>query len=108
MTKFRRAFAPNPSPRYDQSAPLLIADSIIYVCNKPLYDDLIDQAADYERMISNVMKDFDPERDLIIDFGDPLIFAMMVYFVSDFDPVYVGRYNKKLAKYTVATLRGWW
>jgi hypothetical protein len=108
LSKFKRAFAPNPSPRYDQSAPLLIADEIVYVCSKPLYDDLITQAKDYETMIINMMKDFNPQNDVIIDFGDPLIFAMMVYHVSDFDPVYVGRYNKKLAKYTIATLSGWW
>lgn len=108
MSKFKRAFAPNPSPRYDQSAPLLIADEVVYVCSKPLYDDLIDRAEDYEIMITNMMKDFCPSEDVIIDFGDPLIFAMMVYHVSDLDPVYVGRYNKKPGKYTIATLSVWW
>lgn len=108
MSKFKRAFAPNPSPRYDQDAPLMIADEVVYVCSKPLYDDLIDQSADYEQMISNVMRDFNPQTDVIIDFGDPLIFAMIVYFVGDYDPVYVGRYNKKLGKYTVTTLHEWW
>jgi len=108
MAKFKRAFAPNPSPRYDQTAPLMIADEIVYACSKPLYDDLVAHAQDYEKSISNMMKDFNPDSDIIIDFGDPLIFAMMIYYVGDHDSVYVGRYNKKLNKYTIVTLSSWW
>jgi len=111
MTKrFRKAFAPHPSPKYDTAPVNELADEIVYVCGSPMFDNIIDRRDMFEDKIVEAFDgDFDPELDVIVDFGDPLVFAMMVCYAAilcvDNDvlgsstPITVGRYSRATNKY---------
>lgn len=107
MQKFRRAFAANPSPRLDTAPLNQIADMVVYVCATPMYDNLMDRRELFEDRVEQMLIDYDPEFDIIVDFGDPVIFAMMVYFLSD-DKIKIARYSRKDGQYTIKEIDQWW
>lgn len=110
MDKFRKAFIPNPVGRFDDKLSEL-ADEVIPVCPTPIYDTLIDDddmLSAYKNRISKILDDFNPELDVMLDYGDPLIFAMMIYYLADSDKITVGRYNRKTEKYVFHNICPWW
>jgi hypothetical protein len=107
MPKFRRAFAANPSPRLDTAPLREIAEKIVYVCATPMYDNVMDQPDLFEKRVEEVLADYDPEFDIIVDYGDPLVFALMVYFLSD-DKIKIARYSRRDDNYSIKEVTQWW
>lgn len=108
--KFKRAFAPNLSPHYDTEAAESIADELIYVCPSPIFARMKDDhrsMAMFRRFVETGLTDFDPENDVVLDFGDPWIFALMIYYLSD-QEIEVGRYDKRKREYDTMRINFWW
>jgi len=77
--RFKRAFAPNNSPKYDLSPALDMADSIYFASNH--------------------------EQDVIIDSGDPVVLVMMIAYISDIaEGFYFARYNTRAGRYVVTRI----
>jgi hypothetical protein len=72
-----------------------------------MFDDMIgDQyMSHFEGSIVRNMKDFDPEQDLIVLFGDAMIYAMMIYYIAqDCEEINVARYSVKKNEYVTRTI----
>jgi hypothetical protein len=111
MNKFRKAFIANTVNKFDESKLTLTAEEVVAVCPTPLFDRIADDpyaAAGYKNKIANVLDGFDPSTDVILDYGDPLIFAMMIYYLADCESLVVGRYNRKTESYIFHTIDTWW
>ena len=105
--KFNRVFAPVNNDRMDKTTLNALANETIFVCPVPMFDDIKDRTELFEKYIHTAMMDFDPENDIIADFGDSMIFAMMAFYVGRYyDMLYVARYNRRNANYTVRLLNG--
>lgn len=106
MKKFRKAFCPNPSIRFDSSPLREIADEIFYVCDSPIYDDLVgdEHRSRFESRVEAAMENFDPETDILVFIGDVFIFSAMLFeaFSSTPDDVDI---NIKIARYSVKSNR---
>jgi hypothetical protein len=110
MVKFRKAYIANPVGRFDNKLEEL-ADEVVSVCPTPLYDAIAEDdemAMGFKIKIAKTLDDFDSTRDVIMDYGDPLIFAMMIYYLADNDRITVGRYNRKFERYVFHTINEWW
>ena len=70
--------------------------------------DMIAALVARRKMINKVMDTFDPDTDVVLDYGDPLIFAMIIYYLADHDKITVGRYNRKTEKYIFHAIDEWW
>lgn len=110
MRKFRKAFCPNPAPRFDSSIPRTFADEVVYVCDHSIFDNFTgdENKSRFEGRVKEVMTGFDPRRDVILFFGDALIFAMMIFTSTiscdDGDPIVIGRFSTKLNNYIFRNL----
>lgn len=105
--KFRRVYAAVNNERFDKSTLNALADDTIFVCPVPMFDDIKDRRDLFEHYIGKALDEFDPELDLIADFGDSMIFAMMLFFIGrNYEYVYVARYNRRNANYTVRLVDG--
>ena len=107
MVKYNRVFVPNPSLKFDTSPLDDLAESIVYVCDMPMFDNLTedDNIGMFEKKISRKMEDFNPVNDVVGHYGDGLIFAMMVMFLSDqFDSFDIARFSHKKNGYVVRNL----
>jgi len=107
MRRYKRVFAPNPSFRFDSEDLDGLADSIVYVCDRPMFDNLLgdENIHRFEYRVAQQLNDFDPENDLIAYYGDSLIFALMVMWLCDnFDTFDVARYSSKQKGYVIRTL----
>lgn len=104
MKKYNRIFVPNPNHRFDTDALRDVAKEIVYVCDRPMFDNLMgdEYIADFEHRIATRMEDFDPNKDAIAYYGDSMIFAIMIMWVSenysDFD---LARFSTKEGKYII-------
>lgn len=108
--KFRKAFCPNPAVRFDASILREMADEVIYVCDTPIFDDLAsdEMKPRFEGRVKEVMRDFDWRYDLIVFFGDALIYAMMLFVVcqdEDNVEISVARFSTKANEYVVRKLK---
>ena len=105
MQKFRRLFAPNPNTKYDPQEMRKIAEQVIYVCDAPMYgDNMSSEHRDrYEGNIARSLEFFDPVHDGIILYGDALIFALMLFYLSHTleakDTIRIARWNAKRMEY---------
>ena len=110
MKRFRRAYCPNPSPRFDAEALRVMADELVYVCDTPIFDDMVgpENAHRFEGRVLSAMKEFDPNKDVIVFFGDALIYAMMVFAIAmtieDNEKLTLARYSIKSDRYVLRTL----
>ena len=104
---FKRVFAAVNNEKFDKSTLNALAEKTIFVCPVPMFEDIKDRDDLFERYISIAFEDFDPDSDLIADFGDSMIFAMMLFYVGrHFEYVNVARYNRRLGNYTVRMIEG--
>jgi len=107
MKKYNRVFVPNPSFRFDPEDLALLASSIVYVCDMPMFDNLVGQEHinRFEHRVADRLMDFNPETDIIAYYGDSMIFAMMImWLVDNFDSFDVARYSAKQQGYIIRTL----
>ena len=107
MEKYKRVFVPNPNTRFDPEELSTFGKSIIYVCDLPMFDNLIgnENVRRFEGRIAERMADFDPATDVIAYYGDSMIFAVMVMWLSDnFDSFDVARYSSKQQAYVIREL----
>ena len=101
VPRFKRAFAANPVPKFNVESLDQLAERMLYVCPNPMFDEVIEDDS-LSNMYSN------PDEDVLISFGDPLILAMMIFFLSDCDYIYMGRYSKKADAYKVKKISYNW
>ena len=104
MKKFDRVYVPHPNFRFPTEPLYRIAHEIVYVCDTPMFDDMIgpEHKTKFEGCIFRKMDDFDPNTDAIAFYGDAVIFAMMVIYVGGFlQPIKIARYSQKLDEYVV-------
>lgn len=102
--KYRRAYLANPNFRFGIEPIQRIANEIVYVCPAPMFDDIsgIDQAPHFEGSIVRSLAGFNPEKDILVFFGDAIIFGMMIYYLADkHDRLMVARYSSKRDEYIV-------
>ena len=111
--KYRKVFVPNPSPRFDASQLREIAEEIVYVCDTPIFDELLGDEFRhrFEGQISKTMRNYDPSKDIIAFFGDAMIFAMMILYASVFleneeieQPITIARFSVKSNQYSIRKL----
>jgi hypothetical protein len=107
MDKYKRVFVPNPSFRFDPTELNTLAESVVYVSDLPMFDNLIgdENVHRFEHKIAERMVDFDPTTDIIAYYGDSMIFAIMVMYLCDnHDDFAVARYSSKLGGYVIREL----
>ena len=107
MKKYNRVFVPNPNLRFDPEELATLGNSIIYVCDLPMFDNLIgfENRHRFEGRIAERLENFNPREDVIAYYGDSMIFAMMVMWLSDnFDAFDVARYSSKQQAYVIREL----
>jgi len=105
--KYKRAFVPNPNYRFETNDILDIADDIVYVCDTPMFDNLMGEeyTFKFEHKIAQRMLDFNPDADVVAYYGDSLIFSMMIMWLADgFDKFDVARFSSKQNRYLIRTL----
>jgi len=102
--KFKRVFVQNPSFRLDAKQLSQVAGEIVYVCDKPMFDNLIDEKymPIYEGSVVERMSDFDPENDIIAYYGDSIIFAMMIMYLTEtFYEFHIARFSTIQQTYVI-------
>lgn len=108
MKKYDRVFVCNPSFKFDPVELSNLANEIVYVCDMPMFDNLVGEEYEprFEGRISERMDNFDPTKDIIAYYGDSMIFALMVMFISDrwewFD---IARYSAKKSGYIIRQMK---
>lgn len=103
--RFKRAFAPNNSPKYDLSPALDMADSIYFASKSPVYDASMEDKGEIARQVALSMDLFDHDHDVIIDSGDPVVLVMMIAYISDIaEGFYFARYNTRAGRYVVTRI----
>lgn len=105
--KYRKAFLPNPNRRFSAEPVNRIADEIIYICLSPMFDDMctIEHAHHYEGAIVRALENFDPEQDIMVFFGDAVIFGMMTFYAAQhYDEIKIARYSAKRDEYIVRVI----
>ena len=107
MRKCERVYVPHPNFRFPTEPLYKIANEIVYVCDAPMFDDMMgpEHRAKFEGQIANKMDDFDCDHDCIAFYGDPIIFALMVALATEtFGEVKIARFSQKLDEYVVRKL----
>lgn len=102
MKKYKRAFVPNPNFRFDPTELRNLANEVVYVCDRPMFDNLMgeENISAYEGKIAERMMDFDPATDVIAYYGDSIIFALMVMWLSENYNVFdMARFSSKEQTY---------
>ena len=108
MKLFKRMFVPNYNYRFSVEQLETLADDVVFVCECPMFDDLLgeDQAERFEGRIVNKMKNFDPQNDCIAFYGDVMVFALMVYFVGgEHEEFSIARFSSKRNEYVVRKIK---
>lgn len=106
--KYRKAYAANPAPRFDATIVRQFAGDIVYVCDTPIFDDLVTDEFKprFEGRVKEVLKDFDEDKDVIVDFGDALILSMIIFHLAagGVDKINIARYSHKSNEYVFRSL----
>lgn len=104
MKKYRKAFLPNPNFRFSVEPIQRIAKDLVYVCQTPMFDDMspLENAKNFEGAIVRALEDFDPEKDIVVFFGDALIFGLMIYHLAGTQSgIKLARYSSKRDEYII-------
>ena len=110
MNKFKRVFASNPNFRFGTNHLQELAEEIVYVCDSPIFDDMIDDPASrnkFEQCVTDKLWDFNPNTDVVAFYGDALIFAMIIWEIGEMKldtDVSIARWSSKAEKYLVRKL----
>lgn len=110
MTKsYRKIFIQNPSFRIEREPLAALCDELVTVCDTPLFDELAEPTAEnrrkFEHTIQRKMHYFDYDRDAIAVYGDPLILAMMISYISqDGYDFTILRFSQKRNEYIARTI----
>lgn len=101
---YRKIFIQNPSFRFEREPLEALCEELVTVCDAPVFDEYIDPTPDnrrkFEHAVQRKMEDFDPEKDAIAIYGDPLILAMMIQFIGlDAPSAIVLRFSSKKNAY---------
>jgi len=107
MLKYKRAFVSNPNYRFDTQGIFDIANDIVYVCDTPMFDNLMSDEFlnKFEHKIAQRMRDFNPEEDVLAYYGDSLIFCMMIMWLADgVDKFDIARFSAKQNCYLIRSL----
>jgi hypothetical protein len=107
MKKYKRAFASNPSFKFDSDELINLAETVVYVSDRPMFDNLIgeENIPRFEHKIAERMFDFNPEHDIVVYYGDSMIFALMIMYLCDnCDNFYLARYSQKEKIYVIREL----
>lgn len=104
MRKYRKAFLPNPNFRFSIEPIQRIAKELVYVCPTPMYDDVsgLENARNFEGPIIRALEDFDPEQDIVVFFGDAVIFGLMIYYLAgSYSRIKLARYSSRRDEYII-------
>jgi hypothetical protein len=104
MKKFRKVYVPHVNFRFSPSSLLDIADEIVYVCETPMFDDMVDErfVDKFEGKVIEQLANFDSKLDAIAFYGDAVIFAMMAAYLSEkHDSFFVARFSTKRDEYVI-------
>lgn len=104
MKKYKRAFLANPNARFDVEPIEKLVEEIVYVCAAPMFDDMSrpEHSNHFEGAIVRTLKEFDPDKDVVVLFGDPIIGALIIYYLAQFyDEINVARFSLKRHEYIV-------
>jgi len=104
MRKYDRVFVCNPSFKLNPDELAQLAEQVVYVCDRPMFDNLSTDAyiANFEGRVSERMADFDPNKDVIAYYGDSMILAMMVMWIAgEWDSFDIARYSAKKSGYII-------
>jgi len=104
MKKFRRVYVPHPNFRFGTEHLKKLGEEIVYVCESPMFDDMLgpEHESKFEQRIRAELRDFDPSKDVIADYGDAMIFAMMIFHLAEFHyEIDIARYSTKKEMYVV-------
>ena len=104
MRKYDRVFVCNPSFKLNPDELAQLAEQVVYVCDRPMFDNLSTDAyiADFEGRVSERMADFDPNKDVIAYYGDSMILAMMVMWIAgEWDSFDIARYSANKSGYII-------
>lgn len=104
---YRRVFVPNPNFRFDVNQLKQLSENIVYVCDRPMFDELMgnEYIHEFEHKVQNSLKDFNPDTDIVAFYGDTVIFAIIIMYLSEqFDSFDVARFSGKSNSYLVRTL----
>ena len=55
MTKFKRVFVSNANFRFGTAHLLTLADQIVYLCDSPIFDDMLEELDTIDRFETSVM-----------------------------------------------------
>ena len=69
-----------------------------------MFDDMLgeEHIPKFEVKIHEALRDFDPDTDIVADYGDAMIFAMMIFHLAEyFDNVRIARFSTKKDMYVV-------
>lgn len=104
---YRKVFVPNPNFRFDVNQLSEIAKEVVYTCDLPMFDDLMgDEHIDrFEHKIAERLSAFDPKKDVVAFYGDSMIFALMIMWLSEnFDSFDVARFSTKKNSYLIRNM----
>jgi hypothetical protein len=104
MSKYKKVFVPNPNFKFDVNQLLDLADEIVYTCDTPMFDELITEEfiEKFEGRIEERLKSFNPNTDVVAYYGDSVIFALMIMFLSEiYESFDVARFSSKRNEYLV-------
>ena len=82
--KYDKAYALNPNLKWDPEPLFKMANDVTYVCDFPVRDEMAGDRSRtvYEWTIGNRLKNFNPIRDILVIYGDPMILAMAVFYLA--------------------------
>ena len=108
MIKYQRVFVCNPSFKFNPDELAHLANEVIYVCDAPMFDNLAgdEYIPRFEGRVAERMADFNPNKDIIAYYGDSMIFAMMVMWISDkWESFDIARYSAKKSGYVIRNIQ---
>jgi hypothetical protein len=69
-----------------------------------MFDDMIgdEHISKFESRVHEELRDFDPEADVVADYGDAIIFAMMIFHLAEyFHSIKIARFSTKKDIYVI-------
>ena len=110
MTQFKRVFVSNANFRFGTQHLLTLADQIVYLCDSPIFDDMLEDLDTIDRFETSVMdklRDFNPRTDVLAFYGDVLLLCMALWEIAQMEldyPVSIARWSAKADRYLVKQL----